>query len=159
MCTTREACFGRAPATTALLLSHVSPPARFLNLTRPRRHLGRDSGPTARSDRCQFYSFASFQNSVRSGSAVRVGLGHMAGSVPFPPAEGRPGVDARATGTAYLPVLANSCASLLFFSRLALYVYEYLLHVGAQKAAQTFLSEVSRTSLGHLLFFARPLHG
>lgn len=26
--------------------------------------------------------------------------------------------------------------------RLALYVYEYLLHVGAQKAAQTFLSEV-----------------
>uniref|UniRef100_A0A3B3BEF2 Single stranded DNA binding protein 4 n=1 Tax=Oryzias melastigma TaxID=30732 RepID=A0A3B3BEF2_ORYME len=31
------------------------------------------------------------------------------------------------------------------FSRLALYVYEYLLHVGAQKSAQTFLSEV-RTS-------------
>ena len=30
-----------------------------------------------------------------------------------------------------------------FFCRLALYVYEYLLHVGAQKAAQTFLSEVS----------------
>ncbi|KAH0505688.1 Single-stranded DNA-binding protein 2 [Microtus ochrogaster] len=27
------------------------------------------------------------------------------------------------------------------FSRLALYVYEYLLHVGAQKSAQTFLSE------------------
>ncbi len=27
--------------------------------------------------------------------------------------------------------------------RLALYVYEYLLHVGAQKAAQTFLTEVS----------------
>ena len=26
--------------------------------------------------------------------------------------------------------------------RLALYVYEYLLHVGAQKAAQTFLSEI-----------------
>uniref|UniRef100_A0A452QCB0 Uncharacterized protein n=1 Tax=Ursus americanus TaxID=9643 RepID=A0A452QCB0_URSAM len=26
---------------------------------------------------------------------------------------------------------------------LALYVYEYLLHVGAQKSAQTFLSEVS----------------
>jgi hypothetical protein len=25
---------------------------------------------------------------------------------------------------------------------LALYVYEYLLHVGAQKAAQTFLNEV-----------------
>uniref|UniRef100_A0A452QY25 Uncharacterized protein n=1 Tax=Ursus americanus TaxID=9643 RepID=A0A452QY25_URSAM len=25
---------------------------------------------------------------------------------------------------------------------LALYVYEYLLHVGAQKSAQTFLSEV-----------------
>lgn len=30
-------------------------------------------------------------------------------------------------------------------SRLALYVYEYLLHVGAQKSAQTFLSEVSGT--------------
>lgn len=30
--------------------------------------------------------------------------------------------------------------------RLALYVYEYLLHVGAQKSAQTFLSEVSRPS-------------
>lgn len=28
--------------------------------------------------------------------------------------------------------------------KLALYVYEYLLHVGAQKAAQTFLSEVSK---------------
>ncbi|KAK1786712.1 hypothetical protein P4O66_017095, partial [Electrophorus voltai] len=30
----------------------------------------------------------------------------------------------------------------LSFSRLALYVYEYLLHVGAQKSAQTFLSEI-----------------
>ncbi|XP_025410184.1 single-stranded DNA-binding protein 3-like isoform X5 [Sipha flava] len=29
-----------------------------------------------------------------------------------------------------------------FLSRLALYVYEYLLHIGAQKAAQTFLSEI-----------------
>lgn len=29
--------------------------------------------------------------------------------------------------------------------RLALYVYEYLLHIGAQKSAQTFLSEVCRT--------------
>ncbi|MPC51273.1 Single-stranded DNA-binding protein 3 [Portunus trituberculatus] len=27
--------------------------------------------------------------------------------------------------------------------KLALYVYEYLLHVGAQKAAQTFLSEAA----------------
>jgi len=26
--------------------------------------------------------------------------------------------------------------------KLALYVYEYLLHVGAQKAAQTFLNEI-----------------
>ena len=26
--------------------------------------------------------------------------------------------------------------------RLALYVYEYLLHIGAQKAAQTFLNEI-----------------
>lgn len=33
------------------------------------------------------------------------------------------------------------CPFCLFF-RLALYVYEYLLHVGAQKSAQTFLSEV-----------------
>lgn len=32
---------------------------------------------------------------------------------------------------------------LLGSCRLALYVYEYLLHVGAQKSAQTFLSEVS----------------
>uniref|UniRef100_A0A672IVG5 Uncharacterized protein n=1 Tax=Salarias fasciatus TaxID=181472 RepID=A0A672IVG5_SALFA len=32
------------------------------------------------------------------------------------------------------------CLSLC--SRLALYVYEYLLHVGAQKSAQTFLSEI-----------------
>lgn len=31
----------------------------------------------------------------------------------------------------------------MFLCRLALYVYEYLLHVGAQKSAQTFLSEVS----------------
>lgn len=31
----------------------------------------------------------------------------------------------------------------IFMHRLALYVYEYLLHVGAQKSAQTFLSEVS----------------
>lgn len=29
--------------------------------------------------------------------------------------------------------------------RLALYVYEYLLHIGAQKSAQTFLSEVCGT--------------
>nr|XP_021136952.1 single-stranded DNA-binding protein 2 isoform X3 [Columba livia] len=33
------------------------------------------------------------------------------------------------------------CPFCLFF-RLALYVYEYLLHVGAQKSAQTFLSEI-----------------
>ena len=30
----------------------------------------------------------------------------------------------------------------ILFLRLALYVYEYLLHVGAQKAAQTFLNEI-----------------
>uniref|UniRef100_A0A8B9NJ05 LisH domain-containing protein n=1 Tax=Accipiter nisus TaxID=211598 RepID=A0A8B9NJ05_9AVES len=35
------------------------------------------------------------------------------------------------------------CPFCLFF-RLALYVYEYLLHVGAQKSAQTFLSELYR---------------
>lgn len=30
----------------------------------------------------------------------------------------------------------------MLFYRLAVYVYEYLLHVGAQNAAQTFLKEV-----------------
>ena len=35
----------------------------------------------------------------------------------------------------------TNCNSVFNF-RLALYVYEYLLHVGAQKAAQTFLNEV-----------------
>ncbi len=35
------------------------------------------------------------------------------------------------------------CLFALLSCRLALYVYEYLLHVGAQKSAQTFLSEVS----------------
>ena len=35
--------------------------------------------------------------------------------------------------------------SFLHCFRLALYVYEYLLHVGAQKAAQTFLNEVNIT--------------
>lgn len=34
------------------------------------------------------------------------------------------------------------CLFVCLFFRLALYVYEYLLHVGAQKSAQTFLSEV-----------------
>ncbi len=34
------------------------------------------------------------------------------------------------------------CKLFFFAFRLALYVYEYLLHVGAQKSAQTFLSEV-----------------
>uniref|UniRef100_A0A8C5B1Y6 Single stranded DNA binding protein 2a n=1 Tax=Gadus morhua TaxID=8049 RepID=A0A8C5B1Y6_GADMO len=36
----------------------------------------------------------------------------------------------------------SSSLLLLFVCRLALYVYEYLLHVGAQKSAQTFLSEI-----------------
>lgn len=39
--------------------------------------------------------------------------------------------------------LLNSLNRLPPACRLALYVYEYLLHVGAQKSAQTFLSEVS----------------
>uniref|UniRef100_A0A8C1HLM6 Single stranded DNA binding protein 2b n=1 Tax=Cyprinus carpio carpio TaxID=630221 RepID=A0A8C1HLM6_CYPCA len=34
------------------------------------------------------------------------------------------------------------CVFFCLFRRLALYVYEYLLHVGAQKSAQTFLSEI-----------------
>ncbi|RXM96329.1 Single-stranded DNA-binding protein 2 [Acipenser ruthenus] len=34
------------------------------------------------------------------------------------------------------------CLSFPLSCRLALYVYEYLLHVGAQKSAQTFLSEI-----------------
>lgn len=37
----------------------------------------------------------------------------------------------------------------IFFFRLALYVYEYLLHVGAQKAAQTFLNEVITENLDY----------
>lgn len=43
---------------------------------------------------------------------------------------------ARHTLTVFFPPFLSS-------RRLALYVYEYLLHCGAQKAAQTFLSEVS----------------
>lgn len=45
--------------------------------------------------------------------------------------------------------------------RLALYVYEYLLHVGAQKAAQTFLSEVSLyqcLSLLSIEYINNPTH-
>ncbi|EGV97440.1 Single-stranded DNA-binding protein 4 [Cricetulus griseus] len=38
--------------------------------------------------------------------------------------------------------LLNSLNRLPPACRLALYVYEYLLHVGAQKSAQTFLSEI-----------------
>lgn len=44
--------------------------------------------------------------------------------------------------TQYIDVFFPSALS----SRLALYVYEYLLHVGAQKSAQTFLSEVRSAS-------------
>lgn len=45
------------------------------------------------------------------------------------------------------------------FSRLALYVYEYLLHVGAQKSAQTFLSEVRHNFAACLLLHVRlPSH-
>ena len=46
---------------------------------------------------------------------------------------------------------------LCFHFRLALYVYEYLRHVGAPKAAQTFLSEVSFICLC-LQFFTVCLH-
>uniref|UniRef100_A0AAZ3S5K7 LisH domain-containing protein n=1 Tax=Oncorhynchus tshawytscha TaxID=74940 RepID=A0AAZ3S5K7_ONCTS len=38
--------------------------------------------------------------------------------------------------------LQNSSSSVRLDGELALYVYEYLLHVGAQKSAQTFLSEI-----------------
>ena len=38
-------------------------------------------------------------------------------------------------------------------SRLALYVYEYLLHAGATRAAQTFLSEVSPLLYPHHIHF------
>lgn len=37
----------------------------------------------------------------------------------------------------------NNNGIVYIYFRLALYVYEYLLHIGAQKAAQTFLNEVS----------------
>ena len=43
---------------------------------------------------------------------------------------------------ALFPSLSLSLFLCPLLSRLALYVYEYLLHVGAQKSAQTFLSEV-----------------
>ena len=43
------------------------------------------------------------------------------------------------------------------FFRLALYVYEYLLHVGAQKSAQTFLSEVSILKLCLLMIKHKTL--
>jgi hypothetical protein len=49
----------------------------------------------------------------------------------------------RATNRNYSALCDSRGPCIVFFSRLALYVYEYLLHVGAQKAAQTFLSEVS----------------
>ena len=39
-----------------------------------------------------------------------------------------------------------------FHFRLALYVYEYLRHVGAPKAAQTFLSEVNLEALLSICF-------
>ena len=41
--------------------------------------------------------------------------------------------------------------------RLALYVYEYLLHVGAQKAAQTFLNEVNCFDIHDGLFIFSDL--
>lgn len=44
-----------------------------------------------------------------------------------------------------------------FSFRLALYVYEYLLHVGAQKAAQTFLSEVRLILLFFRMEWTRPM--
>ena len=45
----------------------------------------------------------------------------------------------------FVDLISNMPIHVYYFSRfrLALYVYEYLLHVGAQKSAQTFLSEVS----------------
>lgn len=44
----------------------------------------------------------------------------------------------------YFVILHNNIIHLnMYCFRLALYVYEYLLHIGAQKAAQTFLNEVS----------------
>ncbi|KAL2742131.1 single-stranded DNA-binding protein 3 isoform X5 [Vespula maculifrons] len=49
----------------------------------------------------------------------------------------------RVRDAALLPInLFYDAISCYYAFRLALYVYEYLLHVGAQKAAQTFLSEI-----------------
>uniref|UniRef100_A0A3Q2Z0M9 Single stranded DNA binding protein 2a n=1 Tax=Hippocampus comes TaxID=109280 RepID=A0A3Q2Z0M9_HIPCM len=42
----------------------------------------------------------------------------------------------------YTSITPSDLSPLFFMCRLALYVYEYLLHVGAQKSAQTFLSEI-----------------
>jgi hypothetical protein len=44
--------------------------------------------------------------------------------------------------TLYFYISVQHSLLRIYFFRLALYVYEYLLHVGAQKSAQTFLSEV-----------------
>uniref|UniRef100_A0A674CM86 Single stranded DNA binding protein 2a n=1 Tax=Salmo trutta TaxID=8032 RepID=A0A674CM86_SALTR len=41
-----------------------------------------------------------------------------------------------------LVIILLTCHPYVSLCRLALYVYEYLLHVGAQKSAQTFLSEI-----------------
>lgn len=54
------------------------------------------------------------------------------------------------------PRCVSPCVFLL--SRLALYVYEYLLHVGAQKSAQTFLSEVRRRPQPETLKLNRRRH-
>lgn len=47
----------------------------------------------------------------------------------------------------YLLIHSLSFFSPHSLSRLALYVYEYLLHIGAQKSAQTFLSEVRHAEM------------
>ncbi|KYO48650.1 hypothetical protein Y1Q_0004049 [Alligator mississippiensis] len=64
--------------------------------------------------------------------APPLGTATIAAASPLPfPATGSP--------CAILPQLPAACCAV---NRLALYVYEYLLHVGAQKSAQTFLSEI-----------------
>ncbi|XP_054345444.1 single-stranded DNA-binding protein 2 isoform X2 [Pongo pygmaeus] len=50
--------------------------------------------------------------------------------------------EAKLTNYLYHEVFCVESKKSLPYPRLALYVYEYLLHVGAQKSAQTFLSEI-----------------
>lgn len=93
---------------------------------------------------------------VNCGSTREMCLSHFIGIWPGPFHVARGGVEAccvfeiRVYGKCLLMVIS-------FSFRLALYVYEYLLHVGAQKAAQTFLSEVRCICFSFRSEWTRPV--